>query len=198
MADYKSSGRTAQRTAAILAATLDLLAEVGYDQLTMDAVAKRAGASKMTIYRHWNEKRDLVIAALRARATEHPDLPANAEDLRSDLIALVQLVGSIVKAESVTAFASLLVAAHRDPVIAEAMHIDALKRRRGDCRDVIQRAIGRGELSDPRLDVVLFELLMGRFMFARLLFEDVCFPADPEGYVDAVLLPVLTHRHSRR
>ena len=52
------------REAEILEATLDVLGEVGYDRLTMDAVALRAKASKATLYRRWNGKVSLVIDAL--------------------------------------------------------------------------------------------------------------------------------------
>ena len=48
----------------ILDATLDVLAEVGYDRLTMDAVATAARASKATLYRRWNSKVSLIIEAL--------------------------------------------------------------------------------------------------------------------------------------
>ena len=48
----------------ILDATLDVLADVGYDRLTMDAVAQRARASKATLYRRWNGKARLVVDAL--------------------------------------------------------------------------------------------------------------------------------------
>ncbi len=52
------------RTDAILDSALELMAATGYDRLTMDAVASRAGASKATIYRRWPGKSELVTAAL--------------------------------------------------------------------------------------------------------------------------------------
>ena len=54
----------ASRDAALRDAALELLAEVGYDRLSMDAVAARAKASKMTIYRRWSSKAELVVAAI--------------------------------------------------------------------------------------------------------------------------------------
>ena len=55
------------RDAAICDATLALLLEVGYDRMSMDAVAARAHASKATIYRRWPGKQELVLDAVRAR-----------------------------------------------------------------------------------------------------------------------------------
>ncbi|MGH8938481.1 MAG: TetR/AcrR family transcriptional regulator, partial [Actinomycetes bacterium] len=76
----------AGRDTAICDATLALLAEVGYDRMSMDAVAARAHASKATIYRRWPGKRELVLDALRGRA-ERTAVPADTGSLRSDLLA---------------------------------------------------------------------------------------------------------------
>ncbi len=55
----------ASRDAALRDAALGLLAEIGYDRLSIDAVAARAKASKMTIYRRWSGKAELVVDALK-------------------------------------------------------------------------------------------------------------------------------------
>ena len=68
----------------ILDAALEVLGEVGYDRLTMDAVAQRAKASKATLYRRWNSKATLVVDGL-ARQKPLPPVP-DTGDLRSDLI----------------------------------------------------------------------------------------------------------------
>src|ERR1700734_1414294 len=76
----------ATRDAALRDAALELLAEIGYDRLSIDAVAARAKASKMTIYRRWSGKADLVVDALRCpgKTGEVPDTGS----LRGDLQAL--------------------------------------------------------------------------------------------------------------
>ena len=61
----------------ILEAALEVLADVGYDRLTMDAVATRARASKATLYRRWNTKVGLVIDALLSRR-RRPRRPTRA------------------------------------------------------------------------------------------------------------------------
>ena len=65
------SGRGPARESAICDAALELLAEVGYDRMSMDAVAARARASKATIYRRWPGKRELVLDAVRSRGPRH-------------------------------------------------------------------------------------------------------------------------------
>ncbi|WP_198663394.1 TetR/AcrR family transcriptional regulator [Jiangella endophytica] len=68
--------RGEHREDAVLRATLELLAEIGYGSLTMDAVAARAKASKATIYRRWSGKAELVIAAIERHTgvAGHPEL----------------------------------------------------------------------------------------------------------------------------
>ncbi|MGC5409962.1 TetR/AcrR family transcriptional regulator, partial [Streptomyces sp. DT225] len=56
---------TPERESELYAAVLDLLREVGYDALTMDAVAARTHSSKATLYRQWGSKPALVVTALR-------------------------------------------------------------------------------------------------------------------------------------
>ena len=76
-----------EREDEILDATLALLIEVGYDRLTMDAVAKRSRASKATLYRRWETKASLAIdALLRAKGAPHVELP-DTGTLRGDLLA---------------------------------------------------------------------------------------------------------------
>src|SRR5512133_3293823 len=76
------------RHEAICDAVFDLLGEVGYDRMSMDAVAARARASKATIYRAWPHKPDLVIEALTHRFGGTPEAP-DTGSLRGDLVALM-------------------------------------------------------------------------------------------------------------
>src|SRR5690349_18299552 len=72
-----------EREQEILDSTIDILSEVGYDRLTMDAVATRAKASKATLYRRWNGKAQLVIDALISQKEPHalPDTGSLREDM---------------------------------------------------------------------------------------------------------------------
>lgn len=184
-------GRGASRAAAILDATLQLLGESGYDQLTIDAVAARAGSSKTTIYRRWPDKSALVCAALISASERHPELPSHATSLREDLIALVALLAKVAVTEDPGAFASLLAAAQKDSAIATAVRATAVEPRRRDCRDVIQRAIGRGELHDPGLAAVLYEVAIGQIIVRFLLQSDGFSEAQQVDFVDSTLIPVL-------
>lgn len=191
LAPAPARSRGASRAAAILDATLRLLGEVGYDQLTIDAVAARAGSSKTTIYRRWPDKSALVCAALIAASERHPDLPSGATSLREDLLVLIGLMATLGATEDPGAFASLLAAAQKDPAIAATVRVTALEPRRRDCRDLIQRAIGRGELRDPRLGTVLFDLAIGQTM-VNFVLQSVGFDEPGQAdFVDNTLIPAL-------
>ena len=80
----------------ILDAALEVLADVGYDRLTMDAVAQRAKASKATLYRRWNSKATLVVDALgRMKA---PPVLIDSGDLRTDLVTAFCGMGGLTDA----------------------------------------------------------------------------------------------------
>src|SRR5579863_5183615 len=80
------------REQAILDAAIDLLAEVGYEAMSIEAVAVRAKSSKATIYRRWPGKAELVADAIRRRTEPTlADLP-DTGSLRGDLLALVELM----------------------------------------------------------------------------------------------------------
>src|SRR3954452_5322244 len=74
---------------AILAAAMALITEVGYDRMTIDAIAARSGVSKPTLYRRWpHGKPQLVADAIRERHAERGPVP-DTGGLRDDLLALV-------------------------------------------------------------------------------------------------------------
>src|SRR3954454_20971276 len=92
----------------ILDAALEVLAEVGYDRLTMDAVAQRAKASKATLYRRWNGKVSLVIDALHHHhQQETPPTPVDTGSLRGDLIASYCGAGGLTDKPEVAAFGAV-------------------------------------------------------------------------------------------
>lgn len=182
------------RTRAILEATVELLQETGYERLTIDAIAARAGASKATIYRHWEGKRDLVMAAFRQLGAADPGGSANAGSLRADLLELLRLIRRLVEAGDARVFSDLLAVSQRDPVIAQAIRYDLVARQRRECLDLLQRAVGRGELSDGGAGDLLFDLILGQVIVHAVVRGEQLSDDFNEQLVDDVLLPVLTRK----
>ncbi len=79
------------RETELLAVTLQLLQEHGYDRLTVDAVAATARASKATVYRRWPSKAELVLAAF-IEGIRQVAVPPETGTLRGDLLKVGELV----------------------------------------------------------------------------------------------------------
>jgi AcrR family transcriptional regulator len=134
--------RSERRSAAVLAATLDEIAERGIAEMTIESVAARAGVSKVTVYRRWPGKIALVLAALESlRELTFPDTGNLIDDLREIRRDLLNLVESSNLADVLPA----LMAERR-----RSEHSQAIRRyvesRSRPFVVVIERAIARGEL----------------------------------------------------
>lgn len=138
----------------ILRATLDVLAEVGYDRLTMDSVAMRARVSKATLYRRWKAKPNLVIDALLG--DKEPLLVADTGTLRGDLIGTFCGMGGLTDVRQLAILGSVITAISRDPDFAEAFRRDVIEPKAAVSRQLFERAIDRGEIrSGMDLDVIV-------------------------------------------
>lgn len=131
----------------ILAATLSLLAEVGYSGLTTDGIADRAGVSKATIYRRWNSKDAVVLAAAESLAAEVP--APDTGSLAGDLEAIVHgLVAVFRKEETRRLIGAMVDQMARKPEFAAAVRGGFLGSRREAARTVLERARDRGEIPE--------------------------------------------------
>src|SRR5689334_2156876 len=109
------------RELAILAAVIELLGELGYAGMTMDAVAARAHASKTTIYRRWPGKPQLVLAAVDGYAAERLTAGADTGSLRGDLLAVLQAMAGHLTSEFLSMMSGLMHAMRADPELAAAL-----------------------------------------------------------------------------
>src|ERR1700733_6851639 len=179
------------REEAILLATLELLAESGYDQLTIDAVAARARCSKATIYRRWPGKAALVITGAGRHAGQPATAAPDTGSLRSDLRAALQGMRSSLSGQDAALILGLLIAMHRDPELADAVREQVLAGKGGVFGAGIARAAARGDVPATRDGARLAEI-GSAVLFSRLLVTGE--PLDDayiQHLVDAVLLPAL-------
>jgi AcrR family transcriptional regulator len=160
-----SRGEGARRR--VLDASLEVLGADGLAGFTMEAVARKAGASKATLYRHWPTTGALLVDAMDAtfRPFPAPDTGSVHQDVRVLLDAFVTLVRDTPFPRLMAAFID---AAEREPALAE-MHADLTRRRRAPVLAVLGRAQRRGELSehlDPELtaDLLTAPLFYRRFI----------------------------------
>ena len=190
--------RGAMRETAILRATLELLAESGYDQLTIDAVAARARCSKATIYRRWpTGKAALVITAVRRYAGQPATAAPDTGSLRSDLLAAIQVMRSSLSGQDAALILGLLIAMHRDPELASAVREQVVEAKREVFGAVIARAAARGDIP-ATTDAALLAEISSAVLFSRLLVTgEPLDDAFSRHLVDAVLLPALGRPSSR-
>jgi AcrR family transcriptional regulator len=179
------------REDAILRATLELLAESGYDQLTIDAVAARARCSKATIYRRWPGKAALVMTAVRRHAGQPAAAAPDTGSLRSDLLAALHAMRASLSGQDAALILGLLIAMHRDPELAEAVKEQVLAAKREVFGAVIERAAARGDIP-AATDGALLAEISSAVLFSRLLVTgEPLDDAFTERLVDAVLLPAI-------
>ncbi|WP_214416192.1 TetR/AcrR family transcriptional regulator [Sphaerisporangium fuscum] len=179
------------REQAILAATIEVLGEIGYPALTMDLVAQRAHASKATIYRRWRGKAELVKAALDAHDAELVvDVP-DTGTLRGDLLAALTMMCARLDDRYVTMMTGLIHAMRIDAELAEALRQHVADEDLGPFLTIVERAVARGEVpegtSSERAHEVAEGQIMRRTILGRPLDHD--FLAD---LVDDLLVPLLT------
>lgn len=183
--------RGAPRESAICSAALELLVEVGYDRMSMDAVAARAHASKATIYRHWLGKRELVLDAIRSRSA-HTVEPVDTGSLRGDIVATLRAMADGIGAEDAALMAGILRAMRSAPELADCMRSKVLEDKRNISRTIVGRAVARGELG-THADPGVFHEVAPALMFFRVLVTGQ--PVDDEflaHVADDVLVPLLS------
>lgn len=174
----------------ILDAAFELLLEVGYDRFTLDAAARRARASKATLYRRWESKQRLVLDALLRTKKAPPVDPPDTGSLRADLLAAfcgprgmaghaTGILGAVVTAMATDAeFARLF----REEFIAPKV---ALSMR------MFERAQERGEIP-PGLDLELIApALPGIVLHRTFLLGLQPDNATVERIVDHIILPAV-------
>jgi AcrR family transcriptional regulator len=152
---------------AILAATLELMAENGARDIRVDDVAGRAGVGKATIYRRYRSKDELMTAAVAGLVSDIavPDTGRT----RADLLALMRSAVEVYRGSLEAAvMPSLVEAMSRDAELARWIREGFLARRRAALRAVLERGIERGDLRSD-LDVDLALDVLGGPLFYRLL-----------------------------
>jgi AcrR family transcriptional regulator len=173
---------------ALLVAAQDLLIEIGYDRLSLEAVAARAGSGRPAIYRRWSNKAELVADAVAALRWDAPTPDTGA--LRGDLLRLADAWSSD-DARRDAMLAGMLPVMGRDPELRGVVERAIGEPRWNAFREIVERAVRRGEV-----DVVPTRDLLGA-VFPAMAFHRIAVVGRPmdtayvERLIDQVLLPLL-------
>jgi AcrR family transcriptional regulator len=183
-----------ERESQILDAALKLLMEVGYDRLTMDAVAAEAKASKATLYRRWSGKSSLVVDAIirTKEALQAPEVDTG--DLREDLVTMACTAGGLTDEKSSQVMAATVTALHHDPEFAEEFRTRVVLPKIETSRAIFERARARGDITAD-LDLDLLAPALAGIILHRSFVLGL--PADEKTVarvVDEIILPAATRR----
>jgi AcrR family transcriptional regulator len=194
-ADAPKLGRKRDHTrdGEILQAAVDVLAETGYDGMTIDMVAARAKAGKATVYRRWSSKADLVIdavACMKSADVDQATLP-DTGTLRGDLVAMIKPHRIEDGERKLRVMAGLMSMLATEPGLSDAVNDAIVEPRASVNRLFMRRAIERGEIAADT-DVDTLALVTPSMVSYRVLMQRK--PVDRAfliSLIDGVLLPAV-------
>lgn len=172
----------------LLAVTLRLLREHGYDGLTVDDVAAEARASKATVYRSWPTKAELVLAAF-IEGIQADDDPPDTGTLRGDLVALGDMICGHAR-EHAAAMRAVLGELNRIPALHTALQ-SFLAGRRALSTEILARAVRRGEIDADAINTELWDVLAGYLVYRAVIQDRPATRKTVRSLVDELLLPGL-------
>jgi len=178
--------RSAVADKAILDAAVELFAERGFEGLSVDDVAARAGVGRATIYRRYPSKVDLVIEAANCLASmeiEYPDTGILGADLRGFCRTLVK---SLATSPAGRVMPVMAVERGRHPELDEAYR-SVLAERRARTRQMLRRAVERGDLPSDTDVEVMSTMLVGPIFHRFLITREPLDDAFVDTLVDALL-----------
>lgn len=165
--EQRPGGRAARVRASVLAAASELLMEVGYEAMSIEEVAARAGVHKTTVYRRWPTKSELVTDAVRAQSDADVPIPdtgtvlGDLEQFASEIVANIGSVGGARRTKSIVAAATI------SDQLAAGMH-GFWAERLAMSAAIVDRAVERGELPPTSDANLIIETLIGP-LWVRLL-----------------------------
>jgi AcrR family transcriptional regulator len=177
----------------ILDATFALLIEVGYDRLTLDAVASAAHASKATLYRRWANKASLVVDAM-VRAKKAPSVESHdTGSLRGDLVSTYCGQHGMGSSAGTAVLGSVVTALSSDPEFAERFREAFIGPKIKVSREIYSRAQERGEITQE-LDIdIIAPALAGILLHRAFVLGQVPDDDTVQRVIDHVILPAVGH-----
>lgn len=185
--------RSADAHRAILGAAIAAIRDVGYDAVTMEGIAARAGVGKATLYRRWEGKELLVAEAIEQIASAMPN--PDTGSMRGDVMAVLRHAAAMYRDPATGALLSGLVAAvARSEPIAAAVRGGFVAARRNALRLVLERWRARGELRSD-IDVeILMDMLAGPLFYRFLLRGESVSEAVIKTILDTLLVGIAPGR----
>jgi AcrR family transcriptional regulator len=187
--------RSERARLAVLEACADLLIEGGLGAASIEAIAARAGVSKVTIYKWWPSRGSVAVDAFFHRYRQTIDFP-DTGDLAADLTGQIRLLITAFRGRAGSIMAELIGQAQSDPALADTLRSRWLQPRRDASTAVLLRAVERSEIrADTDIAVVLDQLYAP--LYYRLTMQHEPLTADLADKLVHTLLDGLRPRASR-
>jgi AcrR family transcriptional regulator len=152
----------------VVDAAVDIISELGFEGMTMEAVARRAGVAKATLYRRFPSKVDLAVAVCEAASPTMPPTP-DTGSVREDLVrVLAGLVEKLRSSDSGRIMPAMVAASSSNLEVREAMHRFSASRR-SRALEVLERAVARGEVRDDVDLGLAVDMLSGPVFYRHLI-----------------------------
>ena len=182
--------RSEKARKAVIQSTLELLKLYGFNDLSIESVAARAGVGKATVYRWWPNKAELVIAAFISVVEEQLRFPSSGsfekaihEQMRSWVLVFRSPLGQVI--------ATVIGAGQSEPEIIQAFRKHWVEPRRFEARNLLKQAISEGQIHSGLDPDTILDLFYGP-LYLRLLVTNA--PLTSE-YVDLVFETVIRGLH---
>jgi AcrR family transcriptional regulator len=176
---------------ALLNAAWDTLVAGGYASFTIDAVAERAGTSRPVIYRRWKTREELVLAAIRHKASRDSRPVPDTGTLRGDVIALLRQANE-TRHELGAVLSAQLGAFYSETATTPAdLRQQIIGGRTTSMDTIIERAIARGEVDPARLTPRIVALPFDLFRHEALMTLARVPDATMVEIVDEIFLPLV-------
>jgi AcrR family transcriptional regulator len=176
---------------AVLEATVDALAEVGFEALSVADVARRAKSTTPAIYRRYAGKTELVIAAVDHELASLPPEPPDHGSLRADLVTWTRLTADALTPKRTRILVALTLAAPATPEPVRRLTTALERLTLTAWTTLTQRAVARGELTNDRVSPLISRIPAAMITNVALLGETAPDAAFLDELVDAVMLPAL-------
>ena len=180
--------RDAALDATILRAAMELLGESGIQSVTMDAVARRAGAGKASLYRRWKSKDELLADALTLHSPV--DVEVDTGTLRDDLVKVYAHYYGLGDHVMQAAVQEMLGNVRQHMAWTEKVAPERLTARRAKVRALVDRAIARGEIAAPSDMDLLLDLVPAMILYRYNTRGQKVTRASIARAVDGLVMPL--------
>lgn len=161
----------------IVRAAKEVLAELGFKSLTVEAVASRSGVAKSTIYRHFRSRTDLALAVLTEMLDQVSVVEDSGDSLRDLVVILDKTIDYLLNSLMGPIMQGLVSEIAIDAELASAYRSNVVAHRVDELKKVVDRGISRGQLRDDLDAEELADLLLGPIYY-RFFLAGTEFPKD--------------------